>query len=675
MKKISNRGFSLVELLAVIVILGIFAGIAIAGVSRVIENSRKDAYLDIVIQHKQNIEKLINSDEYYVFDTNTVYYFDYRLGLDDPDKDDSSPFAKWINCYVVVTYDGKANHFYWVGIDKAGWRIDLKKEVSKLKKSDIYNSKNTYISTGNSIGGRDNITVYKYGEDAVETTASLDVTSEQAKQCFKFEQLSNGTYSITGYDISCGTEVEVPSKIDNKTVTVIGEQAFKGLGLTKVTLYNGITEIKIGAFQNNKITELKLSASIKTIGDWAFYGNKLTQLDLPEGVTSIKSWAFAYNSLTSVSFPKTLTSIGGYAFYGNKLTEIDLKSNVSLGGAAFSRNSMSASKGIIYKVTNGVTDYSTIIGYGGEDKDLVIPEMVNGVKVTTIASSAFASCGLTSVVIPDSVTYIGSSAFYDNYLKTISFPPNLKTIGSTAFRNNYLSSIDIPDSVTSIGSAAFVYNCLPSGSDIIYARTSSGIDYSTIVSGASGRNNGSSYCKGATTLTIPAVKNGVKLKTIQGNAFYCSYYSKITLPDLSQTNNLTIGNNAFYHNNVSDSSKWFYAITNGKYDYSTLSSYAGSRSGALVIPGEYNGVKLKKIYASFTWTSFTSIEIPESVEYISGGLFTKTNSCNTNLVKIINKTGREFDWYSLTGSTHTNPGKFATGTVSHQSGDIVITNK
>ena len=55
-----------------------------------------------------------------------------------------------------------------------------------------------------------------------------------------------------------------------------------------------------------------------------------------------------------------------------------------------------------------------------------------------------------------------------------------------------------------------------------------------------------------------------------------------------------------------------------------------------------------------------------------GNIFNKTNNANPDLVTIVNKTGREFDWYALTGSNKTNPGKFVTGEVKHQSGNIQI---
>lgn len=47
MKRINKKGFTLAELLAVIVIMGILMMVAIPSISRVIENSRKDAFVDI----------------------------------------------------------------------------------------------------------------------------------------------------------------------------------------------------------------------------------------------------------------------------------------------------------------------------------------------------------------------------------------------------------------------------------------------------------------------------------------------------------------------------------------------------------------------------------------------------------------------------------------------------
>ena len=125
------------------------------------------------------------------------------------------------------------------------------------------------------------------------------------------------------------------------------------------------------------------------------------------------------------------------------------------------------------------------------------------------------------------------------------------------------------------------------------------------------------------------------------------------MPNLSETDKLTVGTNVFYHNSFTDDQAWIYQIQNGVYDYSVLSSYGGkNRSGDLVIPGEKNGVELKTINASFTWTSCTSITIPASVTSMSNGIFGRSNTNNVKLTKLVNLTGREFDWYKLTSSSH-----------------------
>ena len=46
MKKMNSKGFTLIELLAVITIMGILMMVAIPTVSRTIENSRKDTFID-----------------------------------------------------------------------------------------------------------------------------------------------------------------------------------------------------------------------------------------------------------------------------------------------------------------------------------------------------------------------------------------------------------------------------------------------------------------------------------------------------------------------------------------------------------------------------------------------------------------------------------------------------
>ena len=53
-----------------------------------------------------------------------------------------------------------------------------------------------------------------------------------------------------------------------------------------------------------------------------------------------------------------------------------------------------------------------ITRYCGNDKNVVIPSVIDDKKVTSISSSAFSyNSSVTSVTIPDSVTSIGDEAF------------------------------------------------------------------------------------------------------------------------------------------------------------------------------------------------------------------------------------------------------------------------
>ena len=93
-------------------------------------------------------------------------------------------------------------------------------------------------------------------------------------------------------------------------------------------------------------------------------------------------------------------------------------------------------EGLIFEKINNDTEYS-VVGYEGEDSDIVILSTHEGLPVTSIGDSAFSYCsGLTSITIPDSVTSIGDQAFY--YCSG-------------------LTSVTIGNSVTSIGDLAFYY--------------------------------------------------------------------------------------------------------------------------------------------------------------------------------------------------------------------------
>ena len=107
----------------------------------------------------------------------------------------------------------------------------------------------------------------------------------------------------------------------------------------------------------------------------------------------------------------------------------------------------------------------TITGYTPSaicPTQLIIPSTISGVAVRVIASEAFATKGLTSVVIPSGVTTIGDYAFVNNQITSATIPSTVNSIGWGSFYKNRLTSITIPSGITKINSYSFQENLLTS---------------------------------------------------------------------------------------------------------------------------------------------------------------------------------------------------------------------
>lgn len=164
MKKLNNKGFSLAELLAVMAILIILLGIAIASYTRVILDASKDAFIAEANTHAQGIKQFIESEDIDVEDGNTTYYFDCSLAVDHT----ASPFEEWDQCYVVVIYDeaSEKNSYYWTALDIDGWGVKLEKELTNLTKKDVENGEFEDINPNIVFKGRNKIVLIEPdGED------------------------------------------------------------------------------------------------------------------------------------------------------------------------------------------------------------------------------------------------------------------------------------------------------------------------------------------------------------------------------------------------------------------------------------------------------------------------------------------------------------------------------
>lgn len=214
------------------------------------------------------------------------------------------------------------------------------------------------------------------------------------------------TGTIVAY-LGSESNINIPDKIDNITVTGIG--AF--------------------AFASSKTTSVTIPSTVTTIGDGAFAGcTNLTNIIIPNSVKNIYDHAFAdCRSLANITIPNSVTDMGNSIFLNcYNLTNVTIQpENIRfLGYATFS--------GCV-KLTN-----------------ITLPN-----SITNIGESTFEGCiSLANITIPSSVTSIGRHAFhYCTSLKSITIPDGVTKLEPGVFQNCInLTSVTIPSSVISIQS-------------------------------------------------------------------------------------------------------------------------------------------------------------------------------------------------------------------------------
>ena len=100
------------------------------------------------------------------------------------------------------------------------------------------------------------------------------------------------------------------------------------------------------------------------------------------------------------------------------------------------------------------------------------------------------------------------------------------------------------------------------------------------------------------------------------------------------------------------------------------SAFSSNQLTSVTIPNSVTSIG----DSAFSSNQLTSVTIPDSVTSIGDGAFykNKSNSSNPNLIKIINKTGKSFDWgYIINWSSGYN---FVTGTVVNSYGNVEVVN-
>lgn len=250
----------------------------------------------------------------------------------------------------------------------------------------------------------------------------------------------------------------IPKKIKNKPVTIIGESmAEHNRSLVHVELPDTITEIGGAAFHNcSDLENIKLPKSLKAIGNYAFHScSAIKEFKLPASLEIIGALAFSgCSSLTELDLPKNLQSVSeSFAVKCKSLNAF------TLGGSKDGKApGCQLIDGVAYS-----TDGRTLLAFpaGRTGSYTVEP------GTETIGYAAFSSCGLTKVVLPDTLKVISNYAFRNaDDLEPPVLPDSLEEIGFHAFGAGYdsikfeekadtIPEIHIGPRVSFIGAGAF----------------------------------------------------------------------------------------------------------------------------------------------------------------------------------------------------------------------------
>lgn len=391
----NKKGFTLVELIAIIIIVGIIIGIIAPTAMKLIEKAKVNSF-------REGLRSIIRSAEIYMEENDLKTLPDEGIYLQDNDinidyADGYNGIVKYVNGEIVLqsigngTYCGNGSKdtlsvsaftedcrvvkpelqcFVMGTTDTAGdtivgYNLDNTKcnPTSLVIPATVNNVPVKYIANGAFLEPYDYVLGMGYYDTTpiggpgmypvIDLLSNLEYMSVTPISKLYFSSLP----ALEKFCVKLGVEEEFLVNI-NYEMSSTNEYIFctmpfhteptnylaKGIGITSVDFSNAINLVEIGdsAFLFNYLTgslDLRGAVNLVKIGDEAFTYNQLETVMLPSKLVSIGYGSFGKNILTNVTMPSTVTSIGESAFAENNLSSIVIPSSViTIGRNAFREN-------------------------------------------------------------------------------------------------------------------------------------------------------------------------------------------------------------------------------------------------------------------------------------------------------------------------------------------------
>ncbi|NMP36786.1 MAG: leucine-rich repeat protein [Clostridiales bacterium] len=481
-------------------------------------------------------------------------------------------------------------------------------------------SRVSFISSNPSVASVDvngKVTALSYGWADITVTSFHGFTAvcrinvaDKIFNEFSYRETDDGKIEILGCNSGIAGEVVVPAQILGKTVSKIGDNAFRNCtGITKITLPAGVTEIGSSAFYG--CTGLKEvvfdgTSMLKSIGGHAFYGcTALSSINLPASLEVIGIGAFrGCTALAAVITDTKLTAVGAEAFMDcSSLVLATIKSSSAVIGKDAFKNAS-----------------GNLVIYGAASSPASTYASSNGITFKALATVA----GVSGITINASkLSFItGESVAF-----TATLTPAVTADKAWSSSDISVATVDQNGKVTSHkqGAAVITVICANGISDKETITVANGVDgdyqYCLV-------NNASAaqivkYTGSAKEVEVPATIGGFRVVSLGASVFKGASVTKVTLPESV----ISVSGEAFDYAydleaiEVAAANTNYRAISGVLFtaDKKTLVKYPAARSGDdYEVPGEVTSLGVCAFEDS---RNLINIELSENLKTISAYAF------------------------------------------------------